>query len=312
MQSAASKREVFIFVHALSAQAFSASRMHFAPIGLLMANPAAVRKGIARSEECSWNRKVSMCKFYQLGKCDRGAQCTFAHSADELRIPGSNRHEPSSSSSSVMPKARPGATRMRARSAATPTASENEQQRKQQRHVYETEVVDDDEAGKMVEPEGDQDELAGDEEEPDALVADENTWHTGDRVSSSTCLAVLPNNGPLVWVSPTTDLLDDSDGGFVRGIKTGVIVKCEGGTGFAVFEDMHQVSAYVLDSMATDYDSLMPIMFNTCMQVLWVTDPMCCPIKHIHQTFVYLFNVSNIEDMNVCLMNGELPGLVKA
>jgi hypothetical protein len=256
-----------------------------------------VREAILKSRECYWKFKSEMCKHYVNGWCDRGNACTFAHSADELVPPGGGPQHPpvahnhptggscqqgTSSSSSVSPqpllqplfpprvmpgppaaKSRPEALTGK-RKATTPTAAEGER-RKQLRLQHPADVPGPDEDTPL-----------------DALVVGFR-WREGECLGknpNTACVAVLPHNGPLVWLSTEEDVLDLALDGPCWMVNAGVIVRCDCVKPVVSLGGMYQVFAPFLSSKPClntclpDMDSMMPVMYNTCIQVQCLRDLM--------------------------------------
>jgi hypothetical protein len=257
-----------------------------------MVYKARVQAGIDKASECWWKTKTEMCKHHIRGKCDRGAQCTFAHSSDELRGEVARDHGASSSVTGATSSSVTGASSgvrglIRPRTATSPTPPENEEQRKQMRTVNEVEVVDAPPEGPSMAalpvgspapPEG-TGESTGDEDVDDLLVGGFR-WREGDIISNSTCVAVLPHKGPLVWLSSEREMENHDLHGAPWMTNAGVIVRCDHGEPVWTLDGMYQVSAHILDECPSpgtqipNMDAMMPMMYNTCMMVQCVRKPM--------------------------------------
>jgi hypothetical protein len=263
-----------------------------------------------------------MCKHHQKGWCDRGDQCTFAHSTDELVQPphsiwGRPQETGSASSGGPQPlippaeisgpcsssggpslpaivhapvaKARPGATVSKRTAIPTvPTAAEGER-RKQLRLQHPADVPGPGEGKrrKLLRPQ----HPAGvpgpgkpTPEEPDGPAEPDGPtpldrlvcgwrWREGECMAthpSTTCVAVLPHNGPLVWLSTQADVEDLDLDGPCWMVNAGVIVRCDCDKAVVSLGGMYQVFAPFLTSKPSccaDIDSMMPVMYNTCIQV---------------------------------------------
>ncbi len=242
-----------------------------------MTHSEAVQRGINRSNECSWNRKHTLCKFWLRGECQRGQDCSFAHGAAELltdddlddwdrerarRRSALSQVEPYPLSALLPAERKRPKTDSKHPMIADPGASSTDSKHPmiadpgassgKRKHRF-IDTRDPGGGGSLEEEEEEEAEEADVEEEAEAEEADvedvEDVKDVGDLLElAEPCvqMAVLSYGGPVVWVAPQSFV--EFEGNIASG---SVIVRCATGEpldglfGASFFDHSAEVSADV-------------------------------------------------------------------